>query len=248
MKNVAIYVRVSSEEQKREGLSMDAQIKKARGFCEFKGWGVYDIYKDEGKSAGTIEKRADFKRLLKDCEENEIEVVLVCKIDRAFRNVKDAITVLEYFKGKNIDFVSCSENIDTTTPMGKAMFVLISTFAELERNMTIDRVRDIRLKKFEDGVFPSKAPYGYKAQKKNGKLVSFILDKRKSEVVRKCFNNALNNVNYKDTCKEFKLFPQQYYNILRNRVYCGYIQFENMEKKGSHQPIVSEGIYNSINK
>lgn len=242
-KRVGIYVRVSSDEQKKEGLSIDAQINKAQAYCDFKGWKIYRIYKDEGVSASSIKGRKDFIELINDSKKNKFSAVLITKFDRAFRNTKEALNTFDEFKERGIDFVSIMEDIDTTTSMGKFFFIVISALAELEKSLVNDRVREVRLNKFNHGFFPARTPVGYKTVKKDGKVFGFKINDKESEIVKQCFLMTLNNIDYKEICKKLKIYPQQYYNIIKNKAYCGYVQFEGQEKKGIHEPIVSEEIY-----
>jgi len=161
------------------------------------------------------------------------------------------------------DFVSIAEDIDTTTPMGKAMFTIISVFAQLERELNMGRVRDVRQHRFEQGMFPARSHFGYKTIIKDKKVVGFSIDKKKAEIVSDCFLMASNGASYKEVCKKYKgkilqyrkgkkymadLKPQQFYNITKNKVYCGYVLFEGNYVKGSHPPIISEELYNKCQK
>ena len=246
-KKVAIYIRVSSDEQKKSGMSIDAQEEKLKEFCNFKNFEIYKIYKDEGISGGSIKKRKAFMQMISDSKEGSFSAVIVTKIDRAFRNVIDALLVLENLRLSNTDFVSVAEDIDTTTPMGKAMFTIISVFAQLEREMVIGRVRDVRQHKFNKGIFPAKSPFGYKAIYKNKKIVGFKIDEKQAEVVRDCFKMTIDGNSYKEISSKHKLKPQQFYNIIRNNAYCGYVEFQNQVKKGTHQKIISEDEFKLAN-
>ncbi|GAI80697.1 unnamed protein product, partial [marine sediment metagenome] len=113
---VAIYSRVSTEEQAKEGLSVDAQIDKCKSFCNARDWKVFKVYKDAGYSAGTMNRPA-LELMLRDVEEKKFEIILVYKIDRFSRKLRDLITTLDSLKAKNINFTSVTEQIDTTTAM-----------------------------------------------------------------------------------------------------------------------------------
>src|SRR3989344_6776603 len=130
----AIYVRVSTEEQAKEGISLDAQIDRCKAFCKARGWSIYNVYTDAGYSAGTLTRPA-LKALFNDVEAKKFSVLLVYKIDRFSRKLKDLISVLEDLKLKGVNFTSVSEHIDTTTAMGEAFFQIIGVFAQLERGM-----------------------------------------------------------------------------------------------------------------
>lgn len=246
-KRVAIYLRVSTDEQAKHGISLDSQLKKTQDYCEFKDWEIFKVYRDEGISGGSTKKRKAFQQMIKDSKEKKFSAILVTKIDRAFRNVIDALLTLENLRDNGTDFVSISEDIDTTTPMGKAMFTIISVFAQLEREMNTGRVRDVRTLRFEQGMFPARSPYGYRPIVRDKKVVGFKIYPKEAEVVSGCFKMASEGKDYKEICSTYGLKPQQYYNILRNKAYCGYVVFEGKERKGIHEPIISEELFNKVN-
>ena len=242
-----IYLRVSTEEQARHGISLEAQLSKLQDYCNFKGWTIFKTYKDEGISGGSTKKRKAFLRMMEDSRKGEISVILVTKIDRAFRNVLDALTTLEKLKIQKTDFVSVSEDIDTTTPMGKAMFTIVSVFAQLEREMNVGRVRDVRKMRFKQGMMVARAPFGYRTIVKNKKVIGYVVDTKKSKVVLDVFQMASNGASYKDICSKHKLAPQSYYNIIKNKVYIGIIEFEGEKRKGIHNPIISKELFWKLN-
>src|SRR3989338_11287874 len=115
---VGVYVRVSTEEQAKEGISIDAQIERCRAFCKARGWKVFRIYTDAGYSAGTLDRPA-LNNLIDDLTNKKFDVLLVYKIDRFSRKLKDLISILEDIKRHNVNFTSVTEQIDTTTAMGE---------------------------------------------------------------------------------------------------------------------------------
>ena len=246
-KMVALYLRVSSEEQKKEGLSLDAQKNKLEQYCDFKGWLVNKIYKDEGISASSIKKRKSFQEMLMDSKKKQFSAILITKFDRAFRNVKEALITLDELKELGVDFVSISEDIDTTTAMGKFFFVIISAFAELERQMTSDRNQAIMHDKFEKGFFIGKVPFGYKATYKNPKekkgIIGIKVNDKESEIVKDIFLMTSQNKSYKEICEKYKLKPQSYYNLIRNPFYIGLIKFKKEIKVGVHVPIIEKELF-----
>lgn len=241
------YLRVSSEEQKK-GVSIDTQRKKIEEYAQFKDWKISKFYEDAGISGTSINKRKAFQQMIKDAEDEKFTGIIVTKFDRAFRNVIDALTTIEKLNKLKIDIISIAENIDTTNPMGKAMFTIVSTFAELESGRNAERVRDVRKYRFEQGMMVGRSPFGYRTIKKAGKVVGFRIHQKEAEIVSDCFKMTSEGYSYREVCKKHKLKPQQYYNIVKNKVYCGYVIFEGKEKKGTHEPIISEELYNQVNK
>jgi DNA invertase Pin-like site-specific DNA recombinase len=132
-KRCAIYTRVSTGDQQT-----DSQEKELRQFVEKRGWRVSRVYCDKGVS-GAKESRPALNQLMADCRRREIDVVAVWKFDRFARGVKHLVMSLEEFKSLGIDFVSRTEQVDTTTPMGELMFHILGAVAQLERSLIAER-------------------------------------------------------------------------------------------------------------
>lgn len=136
MKKVAIYARVSTTDK---GQNIDVQLMPLKEFVEKRGWEIYKIYSDQ--LSGAKENRPALDELLNDAKKRKIDCVLVFRFDRFARSTKHLINSLELFNSLGIDFISYSENIDTSTAAGKAMFTMISAFAEFERSLISERVK-----------------------------------------------------------------------------------------------------------
>lgn len=244
-KRVAIYIRVSSNEQKLEGLSIDAQRKYLEDYALSRDMWVYKIYTDAGVSAKIpIKNRPEGRKMFEDMKESKFSAIIVVKLDRAFRNTVDAILTSDELRKENIDLISLKEQFDTTTPTGRLFFKIMSSLAEWEREITSDRVNDIHEYNFSRGVVVGKAPIGYVFDKKKKSLVP---DSKKSKVVQEIFMMASEGKTYKEICEKFKINPQTYYNILRNRIYIGFINYKGQEAKGIHKPLISEELFYKVN-
>lgn len=244
-KRIAGYIRVSSQDQRKEGYSLDAQKNKIIDYCKQNSFELIKIYEDAGISGGTINKRPAFKQLIIDAKNKRFDGILVFKFDRAFRNLKDAVITLDDFRKIGIDFISITENIDTTTAMGNAMFGIISVFAQLERDLTSERMDSSFWQKFNQGKSIGKCPTGYKWNKKS-KIME--IDTKKAEMVKEIFKSTIQGISYRVICNKFNLKPQSYYNIIRNPVYCGFITFEKKIKQGIHIPLINISTFLAINK
>lgn len=131
---VAIYARVSTVEQD-PGL----QLSELRKHVQDRAWQVYHEYTDIGQS-GARDSRPQLNRLMADARRRKFDTVLVWKFDRYARSVKHLVNSLYEFKALGIDFVSLTEGIDTSTPLGEAMFSIIGAMAQLERDLIRERV------------------------------------------------------------------------------------------------------------
>jgi len=238
---VGIYVRVSTEEQAREGISIDAQAEKCENYCKARGWDVYKLYKDPGYSAGTMERPA-LKELLQDARAGKFNIILVYKIDRFSRRLKDLIMSLEELKQENINFTSVTEQIDTTSAMGEAFFQIIGVFAQLERGMVKERVKMAFDRKAGVGEAFYRPPYGYTYQNKR-----LVPDTETSEKVREIFEMYMSGVAVSVIAEKYSLSVASVYNIIKNPVYIGKIRYKGELYKGTHKAIISEELWEKAN-
>jgi DNA invertase Pin-like site-specific DNA recombinase len=142
MKRAAIYVRVSTTNRTRGGDAFEqnpeVQEMPLRQMAEQRGWTVSRVYSD--RMSGAKENRPGLNALMRDARRGQFDVVLVWRFDRFARSIEQLVLALAEFRGLGIDFVSCQEALDTSTPMGKAMFTIVGAMAELERNVIRERV------------------------------------------------------------------------------------------------------------
>src|SRR5262245_8269018 len=136
MKRAALYMRIST---KGHGQTTDTQALALRDYAANRGFQIIEEYRDEGIS-GSKDSRPALDRLMKDARARKFDVVIVARFDRFARSVSHLLRALEEFGHLGIDFVSLSESIDTSTPMGKMIFTVLGAVAELERNLIKERV------------------------------------------------------------------------------------------------------------
>ncbi len=232
-KLTAIYTRVSTEEQAKEGISLSAQKDRLIAFCKAKDLSIYDIYTDDGYSAGSINRPA-LKKMLEDANQGKFKNVLVYKIDRFSRNLKDLIITLDEFQKKKINFISSTEPIDTTSAIGNAFMQIIGVFAQLERGMVAERVKLSFEKKLSSKEFINRPPLGYRVSKKK-----LIINNQEAQIVRKAFSMRVRGINYKDICKELRIPTSTFYHIIKNPTYIGYISYKNLLIKGNFPPLIT---------
>ncbi len=133
----AIYARVSTS---GKGQDVEMQLRDLTGYTQSRGIEVFKEYIDSGFS-GRKDQRPALDRLMNDAHKKRFDMVMVWRFDRFARSTKHLITALEEFKHLGIDFISYQENIDTSSPMGKAMFAITSAIAELEADLIKERVK-----------------------------------------------------------------------------------------------------------
>ena len=134
-KRVAIYVRVSTKDQ-----SVDMQLNDLERYSKERGLSVFNVYSDNGVS-GTKESRPALSELMNDARKRRFDIVLVWRFDRFARSTKHLVTALYEFRNLGIDFISYQENIDTSSPLGEAIFTIISAMSKLERDIIAERVK-----------------------------------------------------------------------------------------------------------
>jgi DNA invertase Pin-like site-specific DNA recombinase len=133
----AIYARVSTV---GHGQSPEMQLAEVREYCTRRGWQVLGEYVDTGVS-GAKDSRPELNRLLAEAHRRRFDAVVVWRFDRFARSVSHLLRALETFKALGIEFVSLSEQVDTSTPTGKMVFTVLGAVAELERSLIAERVR-----------------------------------------------------------------------------------------------------------
>lgn len=135
-----IYMRVSTEEQAKDGFSIHAQKEKLSKYASANDWEVIDYYIDDGISGKNLQDRPDVKRLINDVKLGKINNVLVYKLDRITRSVKDLINLIELFEKNDCCFNSVTEKLDTSNAVGRMFIKIIGIFAEFERENLAERV------------------------------------------------------------------------------------------------------------
>ena len=133
---VALYARVST---KNNGQDPETQLMALRDYAQARGFEIFQEYTDIGIS-GSKERRPALDQLMKDAQRRKFDLVLVARFDRFARSTRHLIQALEQFSALGVDFISLSESIDTSTPMGKMVFTILASVAELEKSLIQERV------------------------------------------------------------------------------------------------------------
>ena len=237
----AIYIRVSTLDQAREGFSLKAQQEALENYAKALGYEVFKIYKDEGKSAKDL-KRPEMQQMLKDAEDKKFSAIFIYKLDRFSRSLKDLILTIDKLKEWGIDFVSLQDKIETASATGKLMFHIISAFAEFERNVISDRTIFGMGQKAKEGRFITKAPRGYSLVNKK-----LIMHDQEAEQVRKIFEEFLNSdISLTQLAKKHEMTTSGIKKLLKNTTYLGKVKFAGQESKGQHKPLIEEELFKSV--
>ena len=248
---VAIYTRVSTEDQAKEGFSLDAQLDKLRSYCKARDWVMGGEYIDDGHSGRTI-KRPAYIRMMGEMD--KWDTLLVIKMDRIHRNSKNFMTMMEYLKKEEKEFVSMSESLDTSTAMGRFVMDIIQRIAQLESEQIGERVYiGMEQKaKTSGGVLGFNIPYGYFYSD------GFLSINREETIVVEniytWYKNGRSMGEIAEMLNEAKVPTKKggvwakktISTILKNPLYCGYLHWQEYVYRSGHTPIVDVADFNEI--
>jgi DNA invertase Pin-like site-specific DNA recombinase len=251
IKKVAIYTRVSTEDQAKEGFSLDAQLDKLKSYCKARDWHIGGEYIDDGYSGRYI-KRPAYKKMMEEMD--KWDALLVIKMDRIHRNSKNFMLMMEELKKSNKEFVSMTESLDTSTAMGRFVMDIIQRIAQLESEQIGERVYAGMEQKARtnSGVLGFNIPYGYDYD--NGFLT---INKNEANIIRKIYSSYIKGESMgkiakmlnstKIPTKKGGLWAKKTISkILKNPTYCGYLHWEKYINKSDHDPIITEIDFNKI--
>ena len=177
------YVRVSTEEQAREGVSLEMQVERITAYCESQGWGPVEIIRDEGKSGKDL-NRPGMNALLALTRMGHVDVVVVYKVDRLSRRQRDLWRLLEdEFEPVEVALQSVTEPFETRTPGGRAYLGMLGVFAQLERDTIAERVKDALAGKQSRGEWVGRPPLGYDRPNGDGRLQANQEELRRVQMV-----------------------------------------------------------------
>ena len=255
----AIYTRKSSEEGLEQDFnSLDAQREACEAYIKsqmHEGWVLLEKqYNDGGYSGGTMERPA-FKELLKDIENDKIDIVIVYKVDRLTRSLMDFSKIIDVFDRHETSFVSITQQFNTTTSMGRLTLNILLSFAQFEREVTGERIRDKIAESKKKGMWMGgKVPLGYlKEDKKliihneDAQKVQMLFDKYlELKSVPKLMQYLKENEIKTKTDKYFS--KGQLYHLLANKIYIGKITHKDKVYDGEHKAIISDKIFEDVQK
>jgi DNA invertase Pin-like site-specific DNA recombinase len=263
----AIYTRKSSEEGLEQSFnSLDAQREACRAYIlsqKHEGWtALISLYDDGGFSGGTMERPA-LKRLLDDITAAKIDTVVVYKVDRLTRSLGDFSKIIEVFDSHNVSFVSVTQHFNTTTSMGRLTLNVLLSFAQFERDVTGERIRDkIAASKKKGMWMGGSVPQGYDCVERR-----LVINPEGASIVRKIFREYLrlgcvgklkNYLDQKQIRSKARVSATgttygggtysrgALYHLLNNRIYIGEIVHRGKIHPGLHEAIVPTDLWNRV--
>lgn len=245
-KIAGLYIRVSTEDQAREGFSLPEQEKRLRAMCEYKGYEIYKVYKDAGISAKTGNHRPAFEELKEDIRNKKCNTIVVLKLDRLTRSVYDMENIMKFLDENNAYLDCANEEINTTNSSGKMVARLLTTVSQNEIERTSERTKVGLAGAISSGHIPAQAPLGYKHENK-----LLVPDPLTKDIVIRIFNlyfegktysniatifneeKVLNKTDWKDT---------KILRIITNEVYKG----DYVHGKRTNHPTYYENVVEPI--
>ena len=265
----AIYTRKSSEEGLEQDFnSLDAQRESCAAYIlsqKHEGWiALPEMYDDGGISGGTLERPA-LRRLLADIEAGRIDTVVVYKVDRLTRALNDFAKIVEIFDKRNVAFVSVTQQFNTTTSMGRLTLNMLLSFAQFEREVTGERIRDkIAASKAKGMWMGGNVPLGYDVRDRK-----LLINEAEAERVRHIYRNYADLGSVRTLKEELerdgivsKLRVDRYgrqtggkplargalYLMLQNRIYRGEIVHKDKSYPGEHDAVVGEALWKEVQR
>jgi len=222
---VALYIRVSGEDQKIKGLSLEAQQERLEAYARERGWLIVGIYIDAAKTARkNIHKRTEFQRMIESVKRNEVDILLFCRLDRWFRSVADYYKVIEVLQAHNCDWKTTDEEYDTTTANGRLYINVKLSIAQNEADIDGERINVVFDSKIAHGtVVSGSVPFGFRINKeKQLEIVS-----ENAAIVQDAFNYFENIVSKRSTIRYIRKTygvnwcEATFYRMLKEKLYTG---------------------------
>ncbi len=194
---VALYIRVSGEEQKMHGLSLEAQQERLVKFAREKGWLIVGTYIDAAKTARKhLHKRTEFQKMIESVKRNEVDILLFCRLDRWFRSVADYYKIMEILQAHNCEWLTTDEEYDTSTANGRLYINVKLSIAQNEADIDGERIDVVFDSKIAHGtVVSGNCPFGYRVNEE--KRLEILPDE--AAIVQDAFNRYETTVSQRGT-------------------------------------------------
>lgn len=242
---IAIYIRVSSQQQVKEGYSLQAQKNMLTSFCEAREWSNYKFYIEEGLSAKN-DKRPVYQDMMRHVEEGKIKTVLVYKLDRIMRSIGDLDKMLKTFDKHECSFVSATEPFDTTSPTGKLFIYIVGALAQWENEIKSERIKFVLEEKVSDeGIWIGNVPYPFDLDEKTQKLIPNPERAEKTLEIIEMYMSGMGTHKIAEYMNATETTDKTWrantiYRILKNPALYGATRWVNKVYENTHQGIISK--------
>lgn len=251
-KIAGVYIRVSSEDQAREGFSLGEQEEKLLQLCKFKELEVYTVYKEAGISAKDMEHRPQFQEMLKDMKEGKINYIVAYKLDRITRSVRDLEELISVLEQYNCFLLCDRDDVNTSTANGRFFVRMLTVLSQLEIEIVSERTKFGLNGAIKLGHIPGQRPFGYKSAEDK----RMVIDNSTRPYVEKIFDMYLEGKSFQQIAnyfKENKIFSKKNWKdttiqkIIDNKIYMGdYEQYKRIGKQVNLEPIVYMNVVEPI--
>ena len=248
----AVYIRVSTEDQAREGFSLGEQKEKLLQLCAFKGYEVFKVYEDAGISAKDMEHRPAFQEMLQDMRAGKINYIVAYKLDRVTRSVRDLEELISQLEKYNCYLVCDRDDVNTSTANGRFFVRMLTVLSQLEIEIVSERTKFGLNGAIKSSHLPGPAPLGYK---KDGNKKT-IVDETTKPVVERIFKMYLEGKSFQQIANYFKensIYPKKNWKdttiqkIIDNKIYMGdYEQYKRIGKQENLEPITYMNVVEPI--
>lgn len=221
-KRAALYARVSTDRQAKEGDSIQAQLSALKEYCEKNNYDVAGIYIDDGVSGTLLNERDELQHLLEDVRQKKIDILLFTKLDRYFRNLKHYLNTQEVLDKFNVPWRAIWEHYETQTPQGRLMVSQMLSFAQFEAEQTGQRINQVfNYKRQKKEVLSGKTPYGYMIKDKH-----IVPDPEKADIAKRLFTEYIRIGSVGELVRKFEAYgtPKSMRgmkHLLKNEKYIG---------------------------
>ena len=251
-KVAGVYIRVSTEDQAREGFSLGEQEEKLLQLCKFKELEVYKVYKDAGISAKDMEHRPQFQEMLKDMKEGKLNYIVAYKLDRITRSVRDLEELISVLEQYNCFLLCDRDDVNTSTANGRFFVRMLTVLSQLEIEIVSERTKFGLNGAIKSGHIPGQRPFGYKSAEDK----RMVIDNATRRHVEKIFDMYLEGKSFQQIANFFKennIYPKKNWKdttiqkIIDNKIYMGdYEQYKRIGKQENLEPIVYMNVVEPI--
>ena len=251
-KIAGVYIRVSTEDQAREGFSLGEQEEKLLQLCKFKELDVYKVYKDAGISAKDMEHRPQFQEMLKDMKEGKLNYIVAYKLDRITRSVRDLEELISVLEQYNCFLLCDRDDVNTSTANGRFFVRMLTVLSQLEIEIVSERTKFGLNGAIKSGHIPGQRPFGYKSAEDK----RMVIDNATRPYIEKIFDMYLKGKSFQQIANYFKennIYPKKNWKdttiqkIIDNKIYMGdYEQYKRIGKQENLEPIVYMNVVEPI--
>lgn len=251
-KVAGVYIRVSTEDQAREGFSLGEQEEKLLQLCKFKELEVYKVYKDAGISAKDMEHRPQFQEMLKDMKEGKLNYIVAYKLDRITRSVRDLEELISVLEQYNCFLLCDRDDVNTSTANGRFFVRMLTVLSQLEIEIVSERTKFGLNGAIKSGHIPGQRPFGYKSAEDK----RMVIDNATRPYIEKIFDMYLEGKSFQQIANYFKennIYPKKNWKdatiqkIIDNKIYMGdYEQYKRIGKQENLEPIVYMNVVEPI--